>query len=221
VGNEVEYRMLYKFLSKYVHPTSWLINANPDRTDSDLYRNMLVGLVQIFAGRIQRDIESDFDLKDRVQVTGHRCVRWIASSYDAAPVAEFRRIYYSLRSELGKHVRRWSADLPSAPTLKDIEALEHFALSDYIVQRFDWQSWPRWQVQAVKLYGAASALRRSLSSEPKTTLHEMDIAVLNNLRSDLGTEIFEAEFATGESLNWTQAVELAVCVPAAVSGAVS
>jgi hypothetical protein len=219
VGSEVEYRMFYKFLSKYVHPTSWLINANPDRTNSDHYRNMLVGLVQILAGRIQRDIESDFDLKDRIQVTGHRCVMWISSSYDAAPVAEFRRIHYSLRPELDKHVRRWSGDLPSLPTLKDIEALEHFALSDYVVQRFDWQSWPHWQVQAVKLYGAASALRRSLVSEPKPALHETDIAVLDNLRSDLGNEIFEAEFAAGESLNWTQAVELALSVPTAVSDA--
>jgi hypothetical protein len=99
--------------------------------------------------------------------------------------------------------------------------LEHFALSDYVVQRFDWQSWPHWQVQSVKLYGAASTLRRSLASETKPTLHETDIAVLKNLRSDLGTEMFEAEFAAGESLNWTQAVELALSVPAAVSDAVS
>jgi hypothetical protein len=219
VGREVEYRMFYKFLSKYVHPTSWLINANLDRTNSDLYRNMLVGLTQILAGRIQSEIESDFDLKDRVQVTGHRCVRWIATSYDIAPIEEFRRIHYSLRLELDKHVRHWSAELPSVPTLKDIEALAHFALGDYIVQRFDWQSWPYWQIQAAKLYGAASALRRSLASETKLALHETDIEVLNNLRSDLGNDVFEAEYAIGERLDWSQAVKLALSVPASMSDA--
>jgi hypothetical protein len=208
--------MFYKFLSKYVHPSSWLINADPDRTNSDLYRNTLVGLIQILAGRIQRDIESDFDLKDRVQVTGHRCVRWRATSYDAVPVAELRRIHYSLQPELDNHAARWSTDLPSVPTLKDLEALEHFALSDYVVQRFDWQSWPHWQLQAVKLYGAATALRRSFAPETNAALHGTDIATLNNLRSDLGSDTFETGFAEGESLNWIQAVELALSVPAAV-----
>ncbi len=41
---EEEYKMLYKFYSKFVHPSSWLANSRIERVQSVTYKNLLVGL---------------------------------------------------------------------------------------------------------------------------------------------------------------------------------
>jgi Family of unknown function (DUF5677) len=50
-GLEREYRAFYKFYSKFVHPTSWLVNGDPARVNSPMYRNLLIGLGQILVQR--------------------------------------------------------------------------------------------------------------------------------------------------------------------------
>lgn len=213
VGREGEYRMIYKFLSKYVHPTSWMINANSDRTNSDFYRNLLVGPVQIFSSRIQNDIEAAFDLKGRIQPTGHRSVRWKASSYDKYQIAELRQMQSDLLRELDVHVRRWSANSAPNPTVEDIEILKYFALLNYVVQRFDWKSWPQWQAHAARLYGAAKALWHSQHPDYGAVFDPTDLEILQSLKEDLGIEVFDTEFARGDGLDWKEAVQLALSVP--------
>lgn len=49
VGCEAEYTAMFKFMSKYVHPSSWLINKPVEETQSDTYRNILVIHAQLYA----------------------------------------------------------------------------------------------------------------------------------------------------------------------------
>ncbi len=49
VGCETEYTAMFKFMSKYVHPSSWLINKPVEETQSDIYRNILVIHAQLYA----------------------------------------------------------------------------------------------------------------------------------------------------------------------------
>ena len=134
--------MLYKFLSKYVHPTSWIVNRSPEWTDAGSYRNLLVGLVQVLVRRIQYRLESEFALKHPVPVSKQRAIPWKSSSYDSVPVAELRALHRATQTELDVYTQRWNANLQNAPTASDVTALELFALSDYLTQRFDWPSWP-------------------------------------------------------------------------------
>ena len=50
VGCKDEYAAMFKFMSKYVHPSSWLINRSPQVTQSDEYRNILLIKAQLYAG---------------------------------------------------------------------------------------------------------------------------------------------------------------------------
>ena len=49
VGCKDEYTALFKFMSKYVHPTSWLVNRSPGVTQSDEYRDILLITAQLYA----------------------------------------------------------------------------------------------------------------------------------------------------------------------------
>jgi hypothetical protein len=52
VGAEGEYRVFYKFYCKYVHASSWLINADDERRDNDQFRNIFLIKAQFYAGKI-------------------------------------------------------------------------------------------------------------------------------------------------------------------------
>lgn len=49
VGCSDEYTGMFKFMSKYVHPSSWLVNKPPSETDNDNYWNLLVIHAQLYA----------------------------------------------------------------------------------------------------------------------------------------------------------------------------
>lgn len=50
VGIEYEYKALYKLFSKYVHPSSYIINASPEEINSNEVRNIFLIQAQIYAG---------------------------------------------------------------------------------------------------------------------------------------------------------------------------
>jgi hypothetical protein len=217
IGREGEYRLFYKFLSKYVHPSSWSINANQARINSDDYRNILVGLVQILERRLYDRLEKEFDLAGRVSPTEQRCSPWRASSYDGIPIETLRQTYSALQSILNAHIDRWKNLPVESLTPEDIAALEQFAMSDYLVQRFDWPTWPRWELQSAKLCGAINRFREALNTPRESILDETNDALTDKLRSDLGPEMFESEYLTGQALTWNEAVRLALSVPAICS----
>lgn len=49
VGCSGEYIGMFKFMSKYVHPSSWLVNKPLSETESDIYWNLLVMHAQLYA----------------------------------------------------------------------------------------------------------------------------------------------------------------------------
>ena len=49
VGCSEEYEGMFKFMSKYVHPSSWLVNRPSSETQSDVYWNALVVHAQLYA----------------------------------------------------------------------------------------------------------------------------------------------------------------------------
>lgn len=53
-GRADEYAVFYRLFSKFVHPSSWLVNANRDRIESYGYRNLLVGLTQVLGRRVRQ-----------------------------------------------------------------------------------------------------------------------------------------------------------------------
>ena len=62
VGCAEEYAGLFKFMSKYVHPSSWLVNRNPADTQSAEYWNVLVMHAQIYALDALRRIGEKYDI---------------------------------------------------------------------------------------------------------------------------------------------------------------
>jgi hypothetical protein len=59
VGCAAEHKGLFKFLSKYVHPSSWLVNMPSSETQSDTYWNLLVVHSQLYAADAYERIRSD------------------------------------------------------------------------------------------------------------------------------------------------------------------
>lgn len=57
VGLEQEYNALYKLFSKYVHPSSYTINAATKEIHSDEVRNIFFIFAQLYAGDILQQIE--------------------------------------------------------------------------------------------------------------------------------------------------------------------
>ena len=49
VGLEKEYKALYKLFSKYVHPTPYIINGNPEEIHSNEIRNIFLINAQLYA----------------------------------------------------------------------------------------------------------------------------------------------------------------------------
>lgn len=212
VGRETEYQLFYKFLSKYIHPTSWMVNRGSERTNSGSDRNLLVGIAQVLIRRIRAALETALALEGQVHTTTVRAIPWRRSSYDMVPHAIWRASHYALRPELDKYATRWS-DPQCSRQPDDIVGLELFARSDYIAQRFDWPSWPAWEEHSVRLYGAADHFREIAKSAEMAPLAEEDSAIIRNARTDIGESRFERAWAAGKSLNWFDAVAAAVTVP--------
>lgn len=63
-NREQEYDVFYKFLSKFVHPTSWLVNRRKEVTNAIGYRNLLIGLVQVLARRIYGILFDNYSLDE-------------------------------------------------------------------------------------------------------------------------------------------------------------
>lgn len=79
-GREAEYDAFFKFLSKFVHPSSWLVNGRAERINADGYRNLLVGLSQVLARRIYGILFEHYRLQDADLLPGARSVPWVAES---------------------------------------------------------------------------------------------------------------------------------------------
>lgn len=66
-GCSAEYAAMFKFMSKYIHPSSWLVNKPSDETQSDTYRNLLVAHAQIYAGDSYERTRTRLGIADRAQ----------------------------------------------------------------------------------------------------------------------------------------------------------
>lgn len=64
VGCSEEYTAMFKFMSKYVHPSSWLINRPPSETQSETYWNVLVIHAQIYAMDAYERIRKALGIED-------------------------------------------------------------------------------------------------------------------------------------------------------------
>jgi hypothetical protein len=51
-GKKGEYNAFFKLYSKYVHPSSWLINGKSEEYDTDVYRNVFFLQAQFYVGCI-------------------------------------------------------------------------------------------------------------------------------------------------------------------------
>jgi hypothetical protein len=77
-SREREYDTFDKFFSKFVHPSSWLLNGRRERTGATGYRNLIVGLAQVLARRIYGLLFEEYRLEERDVVPGARCRPWEA-----------------------------------------------------------------------------------------------------------------------------------------------
>lgn len=75
-GRDLEYRLFYKFYSKFIHPTSWIVNGHPARTGSQAYRDLLVGLTQTLGDRISKIMIEQFHLEAAEDEPIGPCVDW-------------------------------------------------------------------------------------------------------------------------------------------------
>lgn len=51
-SNKLEYDVFFKLYSKYVHPSSWIVNSFDDERDNPVFRNIFFSQGQIFTKRI-------------------------------------------------------------------------------------------------------------------------------------------------------------------------
>jgi hypothetical protein len=56
VGEQVEYAAFYKLYSKYVHPSSWLVNTNTNHTYLDIFSVVFISYAQLNTGQIFQQI---------------------------------------------------------------------------------------------------------------------------------------------------------------------
>jgi len=73
---EKEYKMLYKFYSKYVHPSSWLANGRIERVQSITYKNLLVGLSQVLTRRVYGLLFESFPLSENDVSANRKSFPW-------------------------------------------------------------------------------------------------------------------------------------------------
>ena len=73
---EHEYQTFYKFFSKFVHPSSWLVNGQRERTGASGYRNLIVGLAQVLARRIYGLLFEEYPLEESDVVPGSHSKPW-------------------------------------------------------------------------------------------------------------------------------------------------
>lgn len=53
-NNKVEYEAFFKLYSKYIHPSSWILNSQANEYDNPVFRNIFVMQGQHYAGCIQK-----------------------------------------------------------------------------------------------------------------------------------------------------------------------
>ncbi len=75
-GREHEYDTFYKFFSKFVHPSSWIVNGRRERTGATVYRNLIVGLAQVLARRIYGLLFDEYRLEESDVVQGSHSRPW-------------------------------------------------------------------------------------------------------------------------------------------------
>ena len=73
---EKEYRLIYKLYSKFVHPSSWIVNGAQERTGATTYRNILVSMAQVLGDRIRSILRKELRMEDRDMVRGVPCTFW-------------------------------------------------------------------------------------------------------------------------------------------------
>jgi len=81
-NREREYKIFYKFFSKFVHPSSWLVNARRERTGAAAYRNLIVGLAQVLARRVYGILFDHYQLEEVDVVQGSCSSPWEAQPED-------------------------------------------------------------------------------------------------------------------------------------------
>ncbi|MBI4522912.1 MAG: hypothetical protein HY695_03760 [Deltaproteobacteria bacterium] len=79
-NREREYQMFYKFFSKFVHPSAWLVNGRWERTGGPTYRNLIVGLTQGLCRRIYGLLFDEYRLDERDIVPGSHSRPWVPES---------------------------------------------------------------------------------------------------------------------------------------------
>lgn len=73
---EREYNAFYKFFSKFVHPSSWLVNGRRERISETGYRNLVVGLAQVLARRIYGLLFDEYRVEESDIVHGSHSRPW-------------------------------------------------------------------------------------------------------------------------------------------------
>jgi hypothetical protein len=61
-GNKDEYDAFFKLYSKYVHPSSWLINAQLNESDNSVFRNVFLLQSQLYAASLLK-VASNYKIK--------------------------------------------------------------------------------------------------------------------------------------------------------------
>jgi hypothetical protein len=77
-GREKEYEISYKFFSKFVHPSSWIINYRSEKTNAAEYRNLILGMAQVLARRIYGLLFDHYKLEEGDVIEGAHSTRWQA-----------------------------------------------------------------------------------------------------------------------------------------------
>jgi len=61
-GMEKEYKAFFKLYSKYVHPSSWVVNAKPEEAHSPEFRNIFLIQAQLYTGFIAKKVSDETNI---------------------------------------------------------------------------------------------------------------------------------------------------------------
>ncbi len=75
-----EYDTFYKFYSKFVHPSSWLVNGQSAEEQSASYKNLLVSLARVIARRVYGLLLVGFELSESDLLVNAKSTAWKAPS---------------------------------------------------------------------------------------------------------------------------------------------